>query len=109
MPNSWTTVYVLAKLDKNDFDRITKDQRFSATMSANEISVVLHGEPEHSDQLSRDWTIDLSSFDPPKKIEICKQLTKLVDEYGLKYELGAQLKKDLGPKKPANVLDLLRE
>src|SRR5579872_3491487 len=33
-PSSWTTLYVLAKLKSDQFDRVTQDERFTPTITA---------------------------------------------------------------------------
>ena len=107
MPNSWTTVYTLAKLEKDKFDRVTSDSRFAPTMTANDVNSIVKGPSENSDRMSRDWTIDLSSFDRPMKIEVCRKLRDLVKEFGFRYVIGSDLAKELKPKEPSNLLEFL--
>jgi hypothetical protein len=43
LTNSWTTLYKLAVLEKDQFDRVTQDVRFDPMMTAAEVNVILTG------------------------------------------------------------------
>jgi hypothetical protein len=45
MPNNWTTLYKLAKLDKGAFDLVANDNRFTTTMTASEELHTIHTPP----------------------------------------------------------------
>jgi hypothetical protein len=45
LPNSWTTLWELAKLDPDQFDQVTEDSRFAPAMTAAELDDILAGKP----------------------------------------------------------------
>lgn len=115
LPNSWTTLYRLAVLDKDQFDRVVKDELFAPTMTAAEVNLVLGGESDddQSEQLPIDCRIHLKGLEPSKKIEVCDKIMSLAEEYGeygFKYGFSASLEKELAPApaKPSLVEFLVR-
>jgi hypothetical protein len=107
MPNNWTTVYRLATLEKNVFERVTSDPRFAPMMTASDVDLIIRGPSASTERLSRDWTIDLSPFDRSKKIEVSKKLADLVQQFGLRCAIGANLAKQIEPKEKPNLLEWL--
>ena len=45
LPNAWTTVYKLASIKQNEFDRVTKSEQFSPFMTAKDVTEVLGRRP----------------------------------------------------------------
>ena len=45
LPNAWTTVYKLASIKQNEFDRVTKSDQFSPFMTAKDVTEVLGKSP----------------------------------------------------------------
>jgi hypothetical protein len=99
MPANWTTVYKLATLEKDKFDRVTSDERFSPMMTGSEVDLIVKGKSgENSTRLSHDCFIHLAGFETPKKREFCEKLEAFSKEYGFKYTISSRLKKELNPK-----------
>jgi hypothetical protein len=96
LPNNWTTVYKLAKLEKNVFDQVANDNRFSPMMTSSEIDRIVGGSsPTQIEHLSRDVTIDLSGYEANEKTEFCLKVGELVKEYGFKMKISHMLEKEL--------------
>ena len=63
LPNNWTTLYKLAKLEAHVFDRVTNDPLFAPMMTASDVDDIIAGLAEHnSNRLSRDLIIALRSL-----------------------------------------------
>ena len=107
MPNSWTTVYKLATLKQDIFDRVTTDTRFVPTMTGAELNQIL-GSKGQTASISRDVTIDLTGGDRGKKVEVCVKVRELLRPFGFKMELSNDLQKELEPKQKPNLLDYLQ-
>jgi hypothetical protein len=98
-PPAWTTMYPLAVLPDEVFERVKNDKRFKPEMSQKDLAAIVKGPSrEDIDPLPRDVTLGLGHIDRAKKIEACSKLRDLVLEYGLRYEIGSQLAKELMPK-----------
>jgi hypothetical protein len=96
LPSSWTSLYKLAKLEKDQFDHLTQDQRFTRTMTAADIDGIVHGSPNgNGGRVAADMIIDLTGLERPKKIALCKTLKKLGDEHGFHYVFRERLAREL--------------
>ena len=110
MPNSWTTVYKLATLEKDKFDHVARDERFAPTMTASEVDLIISGEPPGDpERLPIDCRIHLDGFDKSKKLEVCGKLTKLADEYGFRFEFSSHIEKELVPTTRPSLAQFLRD
>ncbi len=95
-PPTWTTMYPIANLSEDQFERVKKDERFRPEMSQKELTLIVNGpSQEQIGSLPRDVTLDLGNIDRAKKIEACRKLGDIVREYGLRYKIGSQLEKEL--------------
>lgn len=100
LPTNWTTIYKLASLDGTVFDRVAKDARFAPMMTAGEVALIIAGKSnESSKRLPNDWSIHLVGCDKEMKLEVCKKLIDIADEYGFKYTFSSRLTKELMPPK----------
>jgi hypothetical protein len=107
MPNSWTTVYKLAKLEKDVFDHVARDHRFTPMMTASEVdAITARSSDKNSEQLSRDLTIDLHGFDRAKKVAVLQKIEGLVQEFGFVVKIGNDLVKEMRPAKSNSTLTL---
>jgi hypothetical protein len=103
MPNTWTTIYKLAKLERDTFDKVAHDDRFTPMMKASDVDIIIGGSSRTQiERLSRDVTIDLRGCDSDKKTEICLKVGDLVRQYGFKVTFGIDLEKELKSPPKAN-------
>ena len=93
MPNSWTTVYKLAKIDSNAFDRVTQSEQFSPFMTANDVALILDGPPSVKKARRTDLSIDLGGLDEQTKIEVYNQLQSLKDKFHFELTVGVEFAK----------------
>lgn len=95
LPNAWTTVYALACIEKDEFDRISP--KFSPFMTAKEMFELLYGKGENN-SITRDLVIDLAKLDPDSKRVACRELHDLRKKYGFQMQPSSQLVRLLKPK-----------
>ena len=107
MPNNWTTVYKLAKLEKGAFDRVANDNRFTPTMTASDVHTIVGGSSTAKNEHWRDLMIDLSGFDRVTMIAVCKKIKDLKQEFGFKFKVAGQIEKEIRPSAKLSFLDYL--
>jgi hypothetical protein len=107
MPNNWTTLYKLAKLDKGAFDLVANDNRFTTTMTASEVDAVVGGSSTGKNEHCRDLMIGLSGFDRVTMIAVCKRIKDLKQEFGFKFEVAGHIEKEIRPTTKLSFLDYL--
>jgi hypothetical protein len=96
LPNHWTTLYPLAKLPGDDFDRVTSDERFNPSMTAGDIRLILNGPPKpNTDRFSKDFFVDVSELLPHRQAELWKDLKELVKRYGVACKSRNGIRKNL--------------
>jgi hypothetical protein len=91
MPNTWTTVYKLASLKENEFDRVTKSDLFTPFMTAVDVNLIVNGASEKKAEKHRDLVIDLSDLEQSVKIDLYCRVKALKEQYASR--LQATLRK----------------
>src|SRR5262249_3589166 len=81
LPNNWTTLYPLAELDRDKFDRVTQDPRFGPMMTGEELKKIVCGESGGGERLRHDFFIEFEGLESSKMIEPCDKLRSLVEPY----------------------------
>jgi hypothetical protein len=107
MPNNWTTVYKLAKLEKDKFDLVANDNRFTPMMTASEVDSIVGGSATPKNEHSRDLMIDLSGFDRLKMIAVCKKIKALKQDFGFNFTVASHVQKEIQPPAKLSFLDYL--
>ena len=80
MPNAWTTVYKLASLKNDEFDRVTKSESFTPFMTAEDINLIVNG-PKPKTEHHRDLIMDLSGLDQTVKIDLYPKVKALEEQF----------------------------
>lgn len=80
LPNSWTTIYALAHMDKDQFNQIVETKTLSPTVSMQEISQVLKGERTVKDKLSISLNVDAMS--PEHAFQLEQTCNAIIAEHG---------------------------
>jgi hypothetical protein len=101
MPDCWTTIYKLACLEKDQFDRVAHDSRFSPTITALEIDRIVGKTPKvigligetpkaGGGKRAHVVTIDFSGLKNESKADVYRALVdrviELADQFGLALE-----------------------
>jgi hypothetical protein len=107
MPNNWTTVYKLAKLEKGAFDRVANDNRFTPMMTASEVDAIVGGSSTPKNEHCRDLMIDLGGFDKVTMIAVCKRIKDLKQEFGFEFKVASRIEKEIRPSAKLSFLDFL--
>lgn len=98
-PGHWTTLHVLAVLEKPEFDQVVHDDRYGPMITAKTINTILFGDDgdQTSEQVARDLTLDFTGFDRDKMRATIARLKQLKEEFGFRYEIGSDIIKQLMP------------
>ena len=80
LPNSWTTVYALAQIDKDKFAQLVEQQALSPTVSMKEINAVLSGQKVVVDKLAINVSIEVTSAEQAFQLE--QACNALVAQHG---------------------------
>jgi hypothetical protein len=75
MPNQWTTIYQLAKLEIDRFERVTKAGAFAPWMTAKQV-IEASGKERPARKVDK-VVIDLGRLDPQRKDEARRELKQL--------------------------------
>lgn len=84
LPNSWTTIYKLAKLNPDQFDLITNS--LTPYTTSKEIDLVINGQDETKDRSNPDFRINLGLLSPEVKKEIYLTLDSLSKQYNFYFK-----------------------
>jgi hypothetical protein len=80
LPNNWTTVYALAKMERSDFDRLVEVKALSPTSTMGMIKSVLATKKEEANQLV--LSISIPSETPEHAFQLEQEVKALVEEFG---------------------------
>lgn len=97
LPNAWTTVYKLASIKQNEFDRVTKSDQFSPFMTAKTVTEVLGKTPVSKKASAAAITIDLHDLGAPDQRAVYVELNKLCERFKLSLKLNDALKEIVEP------------
>jgi hypothetical protein len=82
IPSSWTTIYKLAKLDPDKFDRVMQSGKLSPFMTAEQVDSIISDAPSATTGIQRDLTIDLSALEKNAKIAAYDEIERLKQKFG---------------------------
>ena len=80
LPNNWTTVYALAKMDRSDFDRLVEVKALSPMSTMGMIKSSLEPKKEKANQLT--LSISIPSETPEHAFQLEQEVKALVEEFG---------------------------
>jgi hypothetical protein len=107
LPNAWTTVYKLASIKQNEFDRVTKSEQFSPFMTAKTVSEVLGNTPVSKKPSAAAITIDLHSLGATDQLAVYGELNKLCERYKFSLKPNDALKELVEPAADGSTTDQL--
>jgi hypothetical protein len=79
LPNTWTTLYALAKIDPTDFDRVSAN--LNPFITVKEIQGLLGKDSVVASKKS-DFAISLNDLEADRKSELYNELKKLKERFG---------------------------
>lgn len=92
LPNAWTTVYKLATLENDQFERVAHSEPFSPFMTANDVTLVLEGPKAKATKKIADLSIDLSALPKGTKRDVYRELTALKQRFGFTLTANGEFK-----------------
>ena len=91
MPNTWTTVYKLASLKENEFDRVTRSDLFTPFMTAADVNQIV-GTSKPKSGHHHDLIIDLDGLDESVKIDLYRKVKALEQQFKFTLTVSVELK-----------------
>ncbi|MCZ8018667.1 hypothetical protein [Novosphingobium sp.] len=89
VPNSWTTVYELAKLENDKFETLVNSKALTATATMKELRAFIDdGAKAPSDTVS--FTLTVKAKNPAQAVEIDRALGAVGDQFGSKVRVSNQ-------------------
>jgi hypothetical protein len=107
LPNAWTTVYKLASIKQNEFDRVTKSDQFSPFMTARDVTEVLGKTLVTKKVSAAAITIDLHTLGVTDQLAVYGELNKLCERYKFSLKLNDALKELVEPAAQGSTADQL--
>ncbi len=101
LPNTWTTIYQLAKLETHDFVTLTRSNTLTPFMTAQEIPVALGkgkkaaAKTAAANNETPDFTIYASNLTPEEKRELFQKIADLQKTYPFKLNVAQTFKDEL--------------
>ncbi len=96
LPDNWTTLYELAKLDEKKFNQVIEDERFNPKMTAKVLDEICPPEPKEKKKgkpktvLNITIKVKLDAIDGDKKQELHNRLQALTEDFN-----GVEVKGEL--------------
>jgi hypothetical protein len=96
LPNTWTTIYKLAKLEPDEFDRVTPILSPFVTAKAIDEAIGLNAKKmQHSSNSAPDIKISLNSMSVADIVELCEFLSDCKNRYGFQLDLTDTLQQQI--------------
>lgn len=108
MPNAWTTVYKLAAIKGDEFDRVVKSQHFSPFMTANNVSEALGRKSSAKASKTNVISIGLDGCPDDEKLAIYSGIKKLGIEHQFVIKLSKAFKALTEARHRAGMSELLQ-
>jgi hypothetical protein len=83
LPKAESTIYKLARLETDEFKRVTESELFGPLMTAAHVDAIL-GKTLKKKKVNERWKIDPSNLGEKEKVEAYKQLKAMIEQLGLK-------------------------
>jgi hypothetical protein len=90
LPNTWTTIYKLAKLEPSEFERIVDYGILTPFMTASEISGYL--KPRKKQDIRQNITLSCASLSKKQRKALMKEITKLQESHAFEILVSPSLK-----------------
>ena len=100
LPQNWTTIYALSKLEADQFEKVVPN--LSAYSTAKDIAYQTEAKLEQKENFSADLTISLINLDLDTKQKIVTAIEDLKTQHKFKLKISSQLDAELNPE-PAKV------
>jgi hypothetical protein len=100
LPQNWTTIYALSKLEADQFEKVVPN--LSAYSTAKDIAYLTEAKLEQKEHFSADLTISLINLDLDTKQKIVTAIEDLKTQHKFKLKISSQLDAELNPE-PAKV------
>ena len=100
LPNTWTTIYKLAKLPSEQFERVSAD--LTPFITAREIDELVGEEKEPRNVEHYDIKLSFEDMLPEQKATIYQELDRLKAEYSFKVQETRDFKEEMMSYKTAN-------
>jgi hypothetical protein len=97
LPNSWTTIYDLAKIDKNKFLEIANSNILSPTMTALELKKALTQDSQQKNIIKdkNDISIKLNHLSVEDKIKVYELIFNIKSDYPFEIKIDENLESEL--------------
>jgi hypothetical protein len=82
LPDSWTTIYQLAKLEPHVFDELVKNEELHPGMTAAELRTVTEKPPENEEKEQFILIINGSVLSRGEQIQMYREVKEVADNYG---------------------------
>jgi hypothetical protein len=102
LPSGWTTLYRLASISDDRFKLVTEDSRFSRSMTAKDVTLIVGSVSKARTVQQRDVIIDLSGLDTQKQLEVYQELQLLEKRFGFQLTPCKSLRTKAVNPSPAN-------
>ena len=94
LPNNWTTLYSLARIKPNEFERVVEDERFGPNITAKDVNEILGKgkkstpapKAEVSVAAADKFVLDVAGLDEQAKQALYDRLVDIADEFGVSLE-----------------------
>ena len=93
LPDSKSTLYDIAKLDRNEFERVVASEQFGPDMTAKQLKVIVKGDTGSAPEPSYQVVIKLKGSDPTKLDGDLKRINEALKPIGYSGEANKTLKK----------------
>lgn len=100
LPNTWTTIYKLARLPSEKFERVSAN--LTPFISAREIDEIVGDQREPRQPDHYDIKLSFEDLPPERKAKIYQELDRLKSEYSFKVQETMSFKEELKSFKTAN-------
>jgi hypothetical protein len=88
LPNTWTTLYELSKMNPPEFDRVAS--KLNPFITVKEIQHLL-GRENGRDSRKVDLSLTVGELDPVQKSELYEEIKKLKDRFGFAFSTSQTL------------------
>lgn len=89
LPQSWTTLYALSKLEADQFEKIAP--QLNAYSTAKDIAYLTEAKSEVKEEFSADITISFAELDLETKNRVFSELASLQAEYKFQLKISSKL------------------
>jgi hypothetical protein len=93
LPQNWTTLYALSKLEADQFEKVVP--QLNAYSTAKELSLLTEAKPEKKDIFKADVTLCLVDLDLDTKHKVLASIKDLEEQYKFSLKVSSDLENEL--------------